>query len=358
MKIGIIVDSIRNNSTGVGFYAKDCITKLIRMAPNNEYIFLDYEVTDFNKKNLKLIKYPFRFFKNILWHEMLPFRIRNMDLDFVLNFSAHPHFLRYRQKELFFSYDISWYLYPKYHPILRVIMHKVSFKRSLKNCYKIVVDSINAKNNLIDYFKVPENKINIIYPSIFHDKETKLTIDRKINFQYILFIGTLEPRKNIISILNAFNKLKLSTNIKHKLILCGKKGWKWENIFKLIVKLNLSGDVLYFGYVSDADKEYLFKNAEMFVYPSFYEGFGIPVLEALSYKCPVITSNVSSLPEVIGNGGIQVNPNDIEQLMKSMKIIIENKKTRLTLIKEGLMQIKKLTNESQIKDLIKILSMN
>lgn len=356
MKIGIITDSIREQSTGIGYFTKDIVTKLLKIDATNEYFFIDCLKTDFNKERLIFVDYSFKYYKNILWHALLPKKIRNRELDFILNFTGTPHFLGYRQKEIFFVYDISWYLFPQFHPKSRAAMYKWAIKRSLKNCFKIVTISESTKQDLINVFHIPENKIEIIYPSFTKNTDTNKEMKNKPDHPYILFISTLEPRKNIESIIKAFRKLKEKHHIEHKLIICGKKGWMYEEIFNLIHSSKQENDIIYKGYITNEEKAFLYKNAEFFVYPSFYEGFGIPVLEAMSYGCPVVTSNVSSLPEVAGNAGIKVDPKKVDELVLAMGQLVSSKGLREKLRNEGYKQVKKLDNSKQIERLLSIMN--
>src|SRR6185437_10163005 len=154
------------------------------------------------------------------------------------------------------------------------------------------------------------------------------------------------------SIIKAFKNLKDTGKIKEKLILCGKKGWLYEEIFKLIEKSGLGDDIVYLGYITNEEKKWLYKHAEFFIFPSFYEGFGIPLQEAMNYGCPIITSTISSLPEVAGKAGILVKPNDISGLTAAMEKLVKSKNTREKMKEEGFKQIKKLSNEKQIRELI------
>ena len=141
-----------------------------------------------------------------------------------------------------------------------------------------------------------------------HDE---LKSEYKIDTPFILFVGTLEKRKNVPTLLKSFYKLK-KCKIEHKLVIVGGKGWKYTKIFDLIEEFNLKGDVIFTDYVSDEYLVKFYNAADLFVYPSLYEGFGLPPLEAMACGCPVITSNTSSLPEVVGDAGIMIDPNDID----------------------------------------------
>lgn len=355
MKIGIISDSIREKATGIGFYTKDLVTEILRLNNSLDYTFIDYISTTYNDKHLTQINNPFKYFKTYLWHNWLPLRSRQIEVDYIFNFSAVPHLFPFKQKEIFFVYDISWYLYPEYHPKSRVLFYNLFFKHSLKHANKIVVDSVSTKNDLVTKFSIDKQKIFVIYPS-YKDTTPTLKITKfNINYPYLLYIGTLEPRKNIQLILNAFVTLQKNKTIPHKLILCGKKGWLYDDIFKTIKNNHLEDEVIYLGYITNEEKKWLFQHSDVFIYPSFYEGFGIPVIEAMANGCPVITSNVSSLPEVVGQAGIQINPFSKEQLTQSIEKVLTDSKLRRSMIEKGYKQIQQLSNTAQIKELFTVL---
>lgn len=349
MKIGLITDSIREKSTGIGYYSKNLIINLLKTDKVNKYFFIDYIKNDFNHKSLILVKNSFKnFFKTYSWHNILPLKTRKLDLDYILNLSGCPHLFPFRQKEVFFVYDLSWLVMPETHTQSRVLTYKLLFNKTIKNSYKIVVISQSTKKDLVKYYKIPENKILLIYPCL--PKQAKIEVKPKniTKSPYILFIGTLEPRKNIGSIIKAFHKLKRETNFPHQLVISGKKGWDYSNIFTLVEKLKLEKDVIFTGYVTEEEKKYLYTHADVFVYPSFYEGFGIPPLEAMSYGCPVITSNTSSLPEAVGDAAIMINPHNVNALAEAIERVLTDGGLRKEMIEKGLKQAKKFSGERTV----------
>ena len=167
----------------------------------------------------------------------------------------------------------------------------------------------------------------------------------------LLYLGTLEPRKNITLIIEALYQLKLTPLFSYQLIIAGKKGWGYSKIFRLIKKLRLGKKVTFTDYVSDAEKKYLYKHADLFIYPSLYEGFGIPPLEAMAYGCPVITSNTSSLPEVVSDAGLMINPYNVKALVSAIKKVLNNKKRKKEMIEKGFKQAKKFTSPNNLSQL-------
>ena len=190
-------------------------------------------------------------------------------------------------------------------------------------------------------------------------KVIKVAVDKvkaryKINRDYILFVGTLEPRKNITNIIRAYNMLPHHLKYNHLLVICGKKGWYYEEIFRTVEELNLEDNVIFTGYVPDKDVPLLMNGAKVFVYPSFYEGFGLPPLEAMACGTPVISSNVSSIPEVVGNAGILVNPNNVEELSDAIVRVVSNEELRAQLSEKGLRQANKFSWRATVEKTVEV----
>ena len=350
MKLGIITDSVRDEMTGIGNYTKNlCID--LQKYKNIDMSYIDYEKNNFNKENLKKINNPFPFLKTYLWHNYLPLQLNGMNFNYILNISGCPHFFPYKYKEIYFIYDLSWLIASKTHPYFRVLIYKLFFDKTIKNCYKIVVVSQNTKFDLMKYYNVPENKIIIMYPSFSKAEINQQKPKIKIKKPYILYFGTLEPRKNITLIIRAFYQLKSLSLFPYQLIIAGKKGWGYSEIFNLVKKLRLTKQVIFTNYVSEREKKYLYKHANLFIYPSFYEGFGIPPLEAMAYGCPVITSNTSSLPEVIGDAGLMIDPYNVKALVSVIKKVLNNKKLEKEMIEKGFNQAKKFYSHNNLDQL-------
>jgi glycosyltransferase involved in cell wall biosynthesis len=342
MQIGVVGDSILSQEvTGVGMYASSVVERLNAPSNTNVITVIDYKDRGLYKSRVQLVPNPFPFYKTYLWHNYLPTKLSANSFDYLFNFTGVPHMLPYRMRELFFVYDISWYLYPKYHPLSRVLFYRAFFPQTIRNAHAIVVDSMHAKDELIRYFNVPDNKIYVIYP-VFRPnvvKEQTMPISRP----YILSVGTLEPRKNIPSLLKAFSQLKHQYQIPHSLVVAGKKGWKYKEIFDLVESLRIEKFVHFTGYISDEQKNYLLKNASCLAYPSYYEGFGIPVLEAMQAGCPVVTSDTSSIPEVVGDAAELIDPLSVSSLAEGLYRVISNQRRQQEMKHRGIRQAKTFT---------------
>jgi glycosyltransferase involved in cell wall biosynthesis len=170
-----------------------------------------------------------------------------------------------------------------------------------------------------------------------------------ITKSYIFYLGTIEPRKNVDLLLEAFQRLKERTRKDFQLVLSGKVGWKVESLMKVIRALVESGDVIHTGYISEEEAACLYNGAEAFVYPSQYEGFGIPVLEAMACGCPVVASNSSSLPEVVGDAGVLVEPNNVEELSEAILKVLHDGNLHRRLKEKGTQRAALFTWERMAK---------
>jgi glycosyltransferase involved in cell wall biosynthesis len=266
----------------------------------------------------------------------------------VIHITENPTiFLKLKNcKKITTIHDIMPYIFQKnYHLALRCT-HKFITPLTLKTSDKIISVSQHTKNDLIKYFKIPEDKIKVIYEAanenykpLKENEMNKIKQKYNLNYPFILYVGGLAPNKNVERLIKALYKLK-KQGIKHKLIITGVKRYKYKSIFETIDKLNLQKDVIFTGYVPDEDLPALYNAADLFVYPSLYEGFGLPPLEAMQCGTPVITSNTSSLPEVVGDAGIMVNPYNVNELANKMYEVLTNDGLKEELSKKGLERAK------------------
>ncbi|MBU4349100.1 glycosyltransferase family 4 protein [bacterium] len=236
------------------------------------------------------------------------------------------------------------------------------FKSVIPKADMVVAISQCTKNDILEYFDIAEDRIQVTplaandnYKRIL-DKEVIDGIKEKygIDKNYVLFVGTLEPRKNIANLVRAYSILPDYLKRDHLLVICGKKGEYYEEIFKTVEKLGLEDKVIFTGYVPDKDIPLLMNGAEIFVYPTFYEGFGLPLIEAMACGTPVISSNISSIPEVIGNAGILINPNDVEELNDAILKLLTSETLKNQLSKKGLKQARKFSWKTTAKKTVEI----
>lgn len=233
---------------------------------------------------------------------------------------------------------------------------------SVKRAKRIFTISESTKNDIIKQYRINPEQIIVTYPGIKQasdmDKKPMENIHKKygIENKYILFVGTLQPRKNIIRLIEAFTRvLEKTGNTNLNLVIVGKKGWLYEKILESPANLHVLDKVKFLDFVPDEDLPQLYKNALCYVLPSLYEGFGLPVLEAMKYGCPVITSNVSSLPEAGGDAALYVDPKNVSDIADKIMQMISSKKLRDQLREKGFKHLKLFSWEKAAKETLDVL---
>lgn len=229
---------------------------------------------------------------------------------------------------------------------------------SVRQAKKVITISNSSKNDIIKYYKVDEDKVRVVYLGLKNLSMNESEKDLKefgVNKKFILFVGTLQPRKNITRLIGAFSKLPEDLKDNYQLVVIGKKGWLYEDILNAPAKYGVINDVLFLDYVSDEDLPLFYKRADVFVLPSLYEGFGLPILEAMRYACPVITSNVSSLPEAGGDAALYIDPENVENIEQEIEKVLTDKKLREQMIEKGLSHYKKFTWEKSAKEVLHVI---
>lgn len=250
--------------------------------------------------------------------------------------------------------DISYIMYPNLFKKKDLYQLINWTKYSIKNAKKIFTISNASKNDIINHYKLIAEKVVVTYPGI---KKFMINEKKSINEQkkdYILFVGTLQPRKNIARLIEAFSYV-IEKNKNLNLVIVGKKGWQYEEILTSPIKWGIEDNVIFKDFVTDLELESLYSNATCMVLPSLYEGFGLPVLEAMKHNCPVIVSNVSSLPEVGGDAVLYINPEDPYDIAEKINKIISNGTLRNSLIAKGKKQFKKFSWEKAARETLNVL---
>jgi len=257
--------------------------------------------------------------------------------------------------------DLSYILYPELFKKSDLYQLKNWTAYSVKNAKRIFTISQSSKDDIIKTYQISPQKVVVTYPGIKKENSktemaSTVTLKNKygVSGDYILFVGTLQPRKNIVRLIEAF-QLVSSKFDDITLVIIGKKGWMFEDILNTPAKKGLSDRVKFLSFVPDDDLASFYKRAIFFILPSLYEGFGLPVLEAMKQGCPVITSNVSSLPEAGGDAALYVDPTDTEDIAQKMKLLLQDKDLRKKLTEKGFDQIKKFSWEKTAKKTLEVL---
>lgn len=240
-------------------------------------------------------------------------------------------------------YDLSFVLFPGYFRPLNRIYLKWGTRLSTRRAKRVIAISESTKADLVRLFALPSGKIDVVPPGVqpsFFPNGDGNSLERfkrtkKLPDHFILFVGTLEPRKGLTTLIRAFANAKSRHHLPHKLVLVGGHGWKEDEIARAIEANRVDQDVILAGYAPAEELPYWYRAADAFVYPSQYEGFGMPLLEAMASGTPVITGNVSSLPEAVGNAGLLVDPNDARELEEALARIVTDNGLRDELIFKG-----------------------
>ncbi len=258
--------------------------------------------------------------------------------------------------------DLSYLEYPSLFRLKDLIKLKFGTWYSIQKAQKIITISQFSKDAIVKEYGVDADTVTVIYPgfdqNIFNTKITqndiKVSLDKfEINYDYILYIGTLQPRKNIVRLIESFSLLEDKSI---KLLIIGKKGWLYEEIIKKIEESDLKNRIVWIGYVEDRDLGALLAGAQSFVLPSLYEGFGIPVVEALACGVPVVVSQVSSLPEIAGDAGLYIDPESTTSISDGLTRALSLSESEKDIIRQkGLKHIEQFDWKKSCKKLLELL---
>ena len=272
------------------------------------------------------------------------------------NYSVYPC---RNSKKVLGIYDLTFIKYPKYSNSVTK-----TYTKRLKQCLQwtdlVITISESSKRDIVEHLRVnPEQVYVTPLASRYHHNYLAKTyqLENTVNYNfaqpYLLFVSTIEPRKNITTLVVAFNWLKQKYKIEHNLILIGQKGWSYKPILAEIEKSAWKSQIHQLDYLSDELIALFYSRADVFVYPSYYEGFGMPVLEAMTLGAPVVTSNTSSLPEVAGDAALLIDPNDPISLAEAILSVISDSQLRNRLIHKGKERAKLYSWEHTAKETLK-----
>ena len=245
------------------------------------------------------------------------------DLFVFFNYIVPPHI---RGKVLTTICDMTWLRFPETMAAGNRRRLTNDLERSIQAADRIITISEFSKREIAELLSVPEGHISVI-PCAAQCSDLSVSFDQinakyKIRQPYLLYVGTLEPRKNLIRLLHAYEQLKQREHIPHQLILAGGKGWNTEALDAALAASPVKDSVVLTGFISEEEKNTLYQYADLFVFPSLYEGFGIPPLEAMHWGCPVVAANAASLPEVCGDAAVFVEPTEEESIAEGIRRIL------------------------------------
>ena len=255
-------------------------------------------------------------------------------------------------------HDLGYVYYPEAHTLSQNLYLRWSTRYNARSARRVLADSEATRQDLIDHYQIPEERIVVVYPgrdeslAPVHDPERLAAVQARYGLgrSYLLYVGTLHPRKNLVRLVQSFGALVGSAAPETgerprglQLVLAGQKGWLYDEIMREVRRLDLADHIVLTGYVPDEDLPALLSGALAFVFPSLYEGFGLPILEAMACGTPVICSNASSLPEVAGDAALLVDPLDTEQLTSALQRLTTSEGLRNELVAKGFRQVQRFS---------------
>jgi len=264
----------------------------------------------------------------------------------------HPH------RSVVTVHDLGFLYHPEAHTLSQNLYLRWSTRHNARAATRILADSQATRRDLVRYYPIPDSKIAVVYPgrdeTLAPVTDPALLSDVRARYglagPFLLYVGTLHPRKNLVRLVQAFGSLLRSSTdgarspmAELQLVLAGQKGWLYDDILDQVRRLGLSDRVVLTGYVPDDDLPALLSGALAFVFPSLYEGFGLPLLEAMACGTPIICSNAASLPEVAGDAALLVDPTDTDALAEALARLVADEGLRRELVDRGFRQMRRFS---------------
>jgi len=366
MKIGIDLHTFNDFMQGSRTYTYNVAKNLVEQDAENEYhlYFANRAISTppcLERPNVhKKVIFPNgRLLRLSL---VFPLMLRLHDIDvFHCNYIGPPFM---KTPYIVTLHDILHEEYPQFFPGKMRFLMSLLYPFSARHAAKVITVSEYSKKAIVRLYGVPDENVVVIPNGVADEFRPVTDTDRIVRvkqrygipvaLKYILYVGRLEPRKNITGLLNAYHGLKKEHRVEHVLVIAGMKDFLYDNIFKTVQCLGLTEEVIFTGRVEQRDLATLYSGAELFVYPSFGEGFGIPPLEAMACGVPVITSNTTSLPEVIDDAGIMIDPWNDNELARAMLAVMENVNLQDELKEKGIKRARLFSWKNSAAKVLKV----
>lgn len=364
MRIGIDYTAAVRQGAGIGRYTRQLVTAATALDSQNEYVLIvaGAGIPDAasrvgpvaRRANVRVVILPVSDrILNGLWHRLrLPLWVElaggAMNVFHSPDFTLPP--VR-RAQTILTVHDLSFIRVPECaHPKLRSYLMR-AVPASVRRADIVLADSECTRADVIELLNVNPDRVEVVYPGVEqrfrHERDVRVLRAVRMRYalpeRFVLGLGTLQPRKNLERLIEAYGRLHGEVGSQIKLVIAGGAGWMYQSIFRRVEELGLQDAVCFPGYVADPDLPALYTMAELFAFPSLYEGFGLPPLEAMACGTPVVTSNVSSLPEVVGDAALMVDPLDVAALADAMRRALSGRPLREEMVQRGTAQARRFT---------------
>ncbi|MFC1570492.1 glycosyltransferase family 4 protein [Candidatus Omnitrophota bacterium] len=366
MRIGIDIRELeKGKATGIGSYLLD----FLRFAAENkkewEFVLFGNQDTriDIEAPNFKKVYIPEHF--TPWWDQIkLPHYLKREGVDvFLTPYMKVPFFAPC--KFVVIINDLIPFLFPGYQDFKSIpsrMYFKTLGKRAVKRAERIVAISNHSKKDILNMFKVPKEKVEVIHLNVdesYRPVDPGASVSRYgIDGKYILYFGNFNPHKNVNTLIEAYHGLPEDIKSEYRLVLGGKKNRYCADIEETVRRLKMADRVHFTGFIPEEDLPSIYSAASLFVFPSLYEGFGLPPLEAMACGVPVICSDATSLPEVVGKAAILVNPKDVQEITNAMEKVLRDNTLRQELIDKGLERAREFRGEKAASKLFELIGSN
>jgi len=356
MKIAIDYRWVFPHISGIGRYTSNLVSALAAQDKKNEYILIANKGQKISGFNVITVPYGVYSLKNQL---CLPRLLQKMKIDVFHspNFMI-PLRISRSTKVVITIHDMIPWLFPEFTPKAKKTrlqwLFKYIIKRAAARADKIISVSENTAKDIVATLNVPREMVAVIYNGLNSDC-FQADINEDIGIRdYILFVGRADPYKNLSGLIRAYNNLVIKHKIDNKLLIVGQEDSRYPEVKELVAELQLQDKIVFYGYASPKELKDLYVNAAVYVLPSFYEGFGLPPLEAMAKGVPVAASNAPALAEVLGDNALLFDPDNIDNIADTIFKIIDNKGLAEELSKKGSLHARKFTTAKMAKETIAV----
>ena len=333
MQIGFDITPLSVPQSGVGTYTLNLLTRLA--ACETDHLYPLYHRSIHAQSNipswLQSACEPKRSVNKTLWMQcLLPWELRHRHIQ-VAHFTNSVAPLLIQCPTVVTIHDMTLWLFPQHHYRRRLLAMRPFIPLVVRRAAAVITVSHSAKDDLVRLLGVPREKVHVVYEApaaefqplpAGHPSLRRVRQQYGLPSRFLLYVGTIEPRKNLVRLLEAFARLRQRRKVPHHLLLVGSRGWKDSPVFEAIERLNLQSHVRFLDFVPIADLVALYNLADALAFPSLYEGFGLPVVEAMACGTPVITSSSGSLGEVAGDAACIVQPRDVESIARGLEQVL------------------------------------